>query len=100
MVQRRLDDKAALVLEHLLDVLVRRLDVLADEVRNLLREAAGVVDGARRHLVRADDAVLHCDTVIVLTEGRCLMDDTSTVLGRDVGVADDAEGAVLVLGAQ
>ena len=71
--------------------------MLADEVWNFCREAARVVDGTRGHLVRADDAVLDADAVIVLTECRSLVDDASTVLGGDVGVVEYTECPVLEL---
>lgn len=71
--------------------------MLSNEVGHLLRESPGVVDGARWHLVRADDTVFDSNTVIILTERRRLVDDTSTVLCRDVRIVHHAERPVLKL---
>lgn len=97
MLERALHDEAALRLQRLLDRAVRGLDVLALEVRHLVRKAADVVDGAGRELVGADDFVRDGDAVIVFTEGGRLVDDTGTVGVRDVLVNEDAESAVLIL---
>ena len=71
--------------------------MLADEVWNFRSEATRVVDGTRRHLVRADDTVLNTDAVIVFTERRGLVDDASTVLGGDIRIVEHKECPVLEL---
>ena len=73
------------------------LDMLACEIGHLLREATCIVDGAWWHLVLADDTVFDGNAVIVLTEGGCLVDNTSTVLSSDVRVVHDAERSILKL---
>ena len=69
----------------------------AGEVGNLRCETTGVVDGTWGHIFWPQDAVGNGDTMIVLTEGGCLVDDTSTVFSSYVGIVQDAERAVLVL---
>lgn len=64
---------------------------------NLLREPPSLIDRARRHLVLGDNPVGDSDPVILVSERRCLVDDTGTGGGLDVGVADDAERFVLEL---
>mmetsp|Transcript_50895 Transcript_50895/g.114448 ORF Transcript_50895/g.114448 Transcript_50895/m.114448 type:complete len:741 (+) Transcript_50895:1036-3258(+) len=93
-----IEHQAALLLEVLLDVLVCSLHVLALEVGHLLREAAIVVDGAyHARPVLLDDAMGQTDAVIVLAEGRCLVDDTGTSLGGNVAIGDNVPRLLLHL---
>ena len=97
MHNRALHNQPPLRLQHLLDILIRRLHMHALPVRHLLRELPRVVHGARRHLVGAQDAVRDRDPVVVLAERGRLVHDARAVFGGDVGVGDDAEGAVFEL---
>ncbi len=81
---RRLEE-LALFLEVLEDQRIGLLDEDARPVR-VLRELALAVDE-----VHEADAVRHADTVIVLTKGRCQMDDARAVLRRDIVVCEDEE---------
>ena len=73
------------------------LDVLTLKVWNLLGEAASIVNRARRLLVGADDAVRKRNAVIVFSERRRLVDDTSSAVACHVCVIKDSEGTVLIL---
>ena len=79
-------DELAVVLEPLDDRLVGILDEEALPVRNLVREAALLVDRAHRR-----DAGAPEDLVVVLAEAGSRMDDAAAVLGRDVVAAHDDE---------
>lgn len=73
------------------------LDVLASEIRDFRGEATGIVNGAWWHVLWTHDAMLESHAVIVLTEGRSLVDDTGTILVCDVRVRYDSERSVLKL---
>jgi hypothetical protein len=57
----------------------------------------GIVNGTWRQLVIAQDTVGDSDTMIILAECRSLMDYTSTIAIRYVGVHHDSESLVLKL---
>ncbi len=71
--------------------------MLTDKVMYFLREAAGIIDGTGRHLVGAQDTILDSNSVIVLTEGWCLVYNTSTILCSNIRVVNDTESPVFVL---
>lgn len=73
------------------------LHILSSKVRDFFREVSNIVDGARGHLVRLDDSCCESDAVIVLTERRCLVNDTRPALAGDVCVIQDSECPVFVL---
>lgn len=97
MQQLRLHDQPPLRLQHLDNLLIRRLDIHPRKLGHLRRELARVVDGAGRHLVRLEHAAGDRDAVIVVAECGCLVDDARTGVGGDVFVDDDAEGFVFEL---
>lgn len=70
------------------------LDVLADEIGNFVGVDTLLVDGARGHLLLADNALANSDAVIVVTEGGSLVDDTSTRGIGNVSVGDDLESSL------
>mmetsp|Transcript_90716 Transcript_90716/g.259527 ORF Transcript_90716/g.259527 Transcript_90716/m.259527 type:complete len:212 (-) Transcript_90716:316-951(-) len=77
-------------LQHLLDVLIGRLDILPLEVHNIGKEATTIVDGLQHACsVFLNDAEFYAHPVIVLSEGRRLVDDASTSCGRHVLVGHD-----------
>lgn len=73
------------------------LDVETLEVGDLVCVDSALVNGARGHLLFLDDAVGDGDAVIVVSESGSLVDDTSTRVRGNIGVADDLEGAIGVL---
>jgi len=73
------------------------LNVNSLELRNNVGKSTSLVDGARRHLLLGDDSVGDGDPVIVLSEGRSLMNETSSRILGDVGIADDSESSVFEL---
>lgn len=91
------DNETSLLLQILDDLGVGRLDMYTLVIWDLVREFTGLIQRARRELVLFDDAVGNSDTVIVLTESRGLMDNTSTRGIGNVLVGDDSESPVLVL---
>ena len=70
------------------------LDVLADEIRNFVGVDTLLVDGARGHLLLADDALANSDAVIVVTEGGSLVDDSGTRGIGNVSIGDDLESSL------
>mmetsp|Transcript_96445 Transcript_96445/g.229668 ORF Transcript_96445/g.229668 Transcript_96445/m.229668 type:complete len:204 (-) Transcript_96445:753-1364(-) len=84
------EDQLVLLLQLLLDVLVCRLDVLPLEVWHLVCEAATVVN--RMHhagTILQDDAPGQAHAVIVLAEGRRLVDDAGPRLSGHIVVRQD-----------
>lgn len=71
--------------------------MLADKIRHFLRKTTCIIDRTRRHLLRKKNAVLNGNAVVVLTKGRCLMDNASAVGIRYVGVGEHTECPVLEL---
>lgn len=94
MHETALHNEFSLGLKKLHDVLVRLLDVLSNEVWHFTCESTRLVNGTGWHLVWLDDAIGDSNAVIVITEGWCLMYDTSTAVGCDVCVVEDAECSV------
>ena len=74
------------------------LHILPCKIWHIAREPTSVVNGAWWHLVRVDDFIGKCNTMIVFTETGRLMDDTSAILIRHISVHNHAEGSILVLG--
>mmetsp|Transcript_37061 Transcript_37061/g.94824 ORF Transcript_37061/g.94824 Transcript_37061/m.94824 type:complete len:440 (-) Transcript_37061:3-1322(-) len=94
-----IENQLALRLEHLLNVCVGLLNVLALEVPNLLGVASALVDGLQHACaVFCDDAILDANPVIVLSESRGLVDDTCTRCCGDVLVRDEAPDLALIDG--
>ena len=93
----RSNDKSALLLQILDDLGIRLLHVPSNVIGDLLSEPSGAVQGAGRDLIVSHDAVGDGDSVIVLTKGRGLVDDTSTRAVSDICVGNDSESSVLVL---
>lgn len=73
------------------------LDVLSSKVRDFLGELSGVIDRARRHFVGPQNAIGNRDAMIIFTKSWSLVDDTSTVRIRNVGVCHNSECLVLEL---
>lgn len=92
-----LDDQSSLLLQIPDDLTVGSLDVLALVFGDFGGESTSFVDRARGDLVISDDTVSHTDSVIVVTPGRGLVDDTGTGILGDIGVRDDSEGPVFEL---
>jgi hypothetical protein len=83
---------------HIIDNIIHAdLHVLSSEIWHLTCESASIVNGARWHLVLADDVIGKCNTVIVFTKAGRLMDNTGAVLIRHISVHKYAEGSVLIL---
>ena len=74
------------------------LHILPCKIWHITRKSTSVVNGARWHLIRIDDFIGKCNTMIVFTEARRLMDDTRAIFIRHIGVHNYAEGSILVLG--
>mmetsp|Transcript_63686 Transcript_63686/g.184702 ORF Transcript_63686/g.184702 Transcript_63686/m.184702 type:complete len:476 (-) Transcript_63686:842-2269(-) len=84
------EHQVPLLLQHLLDVLVGLLNVLPLEVRDIRREAAPLVHRVHHACpVLVDDAVLHADPVIVLSEGWGLVNDARARCSRNISVRQD-----------
>ena len=94
---RALNDEASLCFKSFHDFLVRVLNILALEIRNLLREPSDVVDRARGQLFGRNNIVGDSNTVIVLTKRRRLVDDTRTICSSNGLIGHNAEGFVLEL---
>ncbi len=73
------------------------LDMDTLEIRHLGGKSTDFVDRTRWHLIFRDDTVRDGDPVIVFTERRSLVDNTSTRGGFNVRVTDYSEGLVLEL---
>lgn len=67
------------------------------EVRHFIRITAGIVNRARRKLVRLDNIIANGDTMVIFTKCRCLVNDPGTVRRRHIFVGDDPERPILVL---
>lgn len=94
---RALNDEASLCFKSFHDFLVRVLNILALEIRYLLREPSDVVNRARGQLFGRDNIVGDSNTIIVLTKRRRLMDNTRTVCSSNVLISHNAEGFVFEL---
>jgi hypothetical protein len=70
---------------------------LSLEVRDNFSEDTTLIEGKRWHLFFADQALSDSDAVIVFSERRCLVYNTSTRSRCHVGIGDDLERAVRVL---
>lgn len=68
-----------------------------EELSNLVRVHASLVDRARRHLVLANNLLADRDPVIVLSERRRLVNDSRSRVARHVGVDEDTECTVCEL---
>lgn len=68
--------------------------MLSNKIRYFAREAARLVNRARWHLIGLYDAVRNSDTVIIVTEGWCLVNNTGTTIGCDIGIIEDFESPV------
>lgn len=79
------------------DVSISRLYMLAFEVADDGRKAAGIVDGVGWWAGLADDAGGEGDAVIILTVRGGLVDDTHTAVCCDVCVVEDFKTKVLEL---
>lgn len=97
MHQSALHNEFTFDLEHLHNVLVCLLDVLSDEIWDLIREATRFVYGAWWHFVCLNNPVCDSDAVIVVTEGWCLVNNTSTAIGGYVCVVQNLESSVAEL---
>ena len=86
---RRLVDELALGLEALDDVLVA---VLA-EAAGVVGDGVGEVAGGVERVDEGEHAVLLADAEVVLAVGRRLVDEARAVVGRDVVVVENDEGA-------
>ena len=67
------------------------------EVRNVVGEASGIVDGTRRHFIEADDVMSESNTIIVFTKSGCLMYNTGAAVAGHVLVGEHTESPVLIL---
>lgn len=76
------------------------LDILASEINDFTREAAGVIDRARGHLICLDDAMLESNAMIIFTKSRGLMDDSRAAIVRNVRIVENSKRPVLVLSIQ
>lgn len=91
------DNESTLLLQVLDNLGIGGLDVLTNVFGDFGGEFARLVQRAGRNLVIPDDTVGNGDSVIVLSEGRSLVDDTGTGGRGDIGVGDDSESGLLVL---
>jgi hypothetical protein len=73
------------------------LHILPDKIWHFACEPTSIVNGTRWHLILVDDFIGKCNTVIVFTEGGCVMDDTGAILIRHISVHNYAEGSILIL---
>ena len=97
MVEGRLYDESALGLQRFQDLVVCSLDVIAFEVWDFVCEPPSVVDWTWRNIILAQNTIGNSNAVIVLTKGRCLMYDTSTIGRRDICVDNNLERFVFKL---
>jgi hypothetical protein len=72
-------------------------DVHALIVSDGLHEFSGIVQRTRWQLISSHKTIFHRNAMIVFTECWCLLDDTRTILIRDVRVSDDYEGSIFIL---
>mmetsp|Transcript_39804 Transcript_39804/g.84839 ORF Transcript_39804/g.84839 Transcript_39804/m.84839 type:complete len:1014 (+) Transcript_39804:710-3751(+) len=91
VVELVLRDQPAPLLDELDERVVALLDVQPLHFGNRVGEHAVGIDGAGQVLPLLDDAVGEADAVIVLTEGRGLVDDARAGVVGDVGVRQDAK---------
>lgn len=71
--------------------------MLTSKLRYLAREFARVINGARRHLVGAQDPVCDGNAMIVISECRCLVHDTGTALICDISIDEYPKCLILKL---
>jgi hypothetical protein len=64
---------------------------------HLGREQTRLIDRARRYLVVPHDSIRNCNSVIVLAEGRRLVNNTRTRSIGNVCISYNSERPVLVL---
>ena len=91
------NDESTLLLQILDDLCVGRLDMDALVVGHIASELARLVKRARRKFVLFDDTVGNGNTVIILTESGCLVNDTGTRGIGHVRIGNDSERSVLEL---
>jgi len=72
-------------------------DMLPNEIRDLARKPSTVVNWTRGHFLRRYHTVCKQDTVIVVTEGGGLMNDTCTIGIGDVVVDKNPESSGRIL---
>lgn len=97
VIDSRLHDQPTLRLEHLLDLFIRRLHILARKVRYLRSEYATVIEWVGGRLVRAHNSIGECNAVIVFAESGRLMYDTCTICIGHVVVCDNSERRIFKL---
>lgn len=97
MVDCGLHNQPSLRLQYLLDLLIRRLDMLPDEFRHFTCKASRLVNRTRGHFFKCQNPIRNRDAMIVLTECRRLMDDARTILGCHIRISYDPECFVLEL---
>ena len=97
MQELRVYNKPAVGLEHLDDTLVRSLDMLTRKVAHDRGVLACIVHRVRGKTFLGDNAVLLGNTVIVLTVGRRLVNNTHTAVRCDVCVVQHFEAKILEL---
>ena len=73
------------------------LDMHAGKVGDFGGETTSIVNRTRWHIFWEKHAVVDGNTVIVLTEGGSLVDDTRAVVSCDIGIVENAECAILEL---
>mmetsp|Transcript_48993 Transcript_48993/g.122469 ORF Transcript_48993/g.122469 Transcript_48993/m.122469 type:complete len:409 (+) Transcript_48993:2359-3585(+) len=90
-------DEAARRLEVCEDGLVSFLHVHPLKVRNLLSEPSVLINRARHSFALGNDTRLEADAVIVLSKSRCLMNNASATIVRDISIKQHPVGSVLLL---
>lgn len=73
------------------------LDVQASKVRDFICEATLLINGARNKAIRSDDTIFDTNAVIVFTKSRRAVNDTSTGIISNIGVAHNLETTALEL---
>jgi hypothetical protein len=71
--------------------------MLTGKVGNLFCKFSSVVDGARRHFVKLQDAIRNGNTMIVFTESWCLVNDACSIRFRHIFVGNHSKSVVFEL---
>ena len=83
--------QTTLALQHSADIIISFFHRTTNKVSHFFSEAAVGIDRTGKILALGNNAMGDAHTVIILTEGRGLVDNTSTTLFSDVVVTDHTE---------
>jgi len=114
MLNGSLDNQFAFLFQHFLNGLVSNLleqckgvifndSQITDlhmqtlKVFDLFSKSSAIVNRTGWHVIFTKNTICNSDAMIVITESRSLMDDTSTILTGNIFIYNDTEGPIFKL---